>query len=1070
MIKPNTYYNWVCSKKHFLFLLVSLSLLNQDLFAQCFQELESSNVDDSNLFNTQIEFSVPWRHGEFEQEIISLRDERTKHFLCENGSVSAFFASNLIHYQAPDGSWLDIDNAVRVNSNDELNDYPYFNETGVYKNYFPSNPFLNPVMALYKDAIVKDRIKSIYFVDEYGNVVSSLVLDFSNIIIEVSANSIVYTNFFPDLALKYSLGNSGRKFNLEILSTDFLNCIPQGAVSLLIEEDIWVESQSNRSLIFSESEIGLSLLFNDEHILDYLKPIAYDNDHSNEFSKLESSYTWTQTFSNSGIFLSIFDCNWITSSDREFPLFLDPVVNYLPTLTTNWTGRQQTSAGKTSGYLRITGNTTSSWAKYNISTLPSNAIINSVIYWGNHYSGNGNYTAKQCRLRHMTSDPVPASAATIWNACNNGTIVSPNFIWAQGSSYQWRSITLNASGTSTLQNSISQGWYALGTQWVSGGTSFAYHYGVDGTTAQITYIQVDYTSCSTGIVNSAQTICSGTQPGTLTVSSSSGSIQWQFSSDGLNWTNISGATSTSLSSAQMGALTSNRYYRVINTGVCSSSPPSNSILITINAINAGNISANQTICSGTFPSTITSISSATGSGNITYQWQNSINGSTWTNIAGATGLTYTPPSLSSTNYYRRLATSTLNGNNCSAISSTITITVNSISAGSISADQTICSGTIPSTLTSQSTATGSGTITYQWQSSTNGSTWTDIAGATSVSYSAPALLSTTQYRRVARSTLSSLECIANSNSVTITVNSVSAGQILGEQLICAQILPNPLVSQIAASASGQISYQWQSSSNGLSWTNIPGATSLNYNPPPLNSTLQYRRAVNSVLNSINCIDYSNNVIIEINPLPFVYAGSDQFICLGDEVVLSGSGSNNYLWSNGVLDGEPFSPQASSNYIVYTTSDMTGCTGSDTVQIIVNLPSSSVVNASSIGPFFINGQIFSTSGTYYQNTLNQFGCDSLITINITIYTLDLEGFSSNNTIAIYPNPTVSGWFKLVIPDELKCQKLSMFNYIGELIQVMNVDDVIFDVSMLTAGVYFLRIDCSGYEYVLKIQKI
>jgi hypothetical protein len=225
-----------------------------------------------------------------------------------------------------------------------------------------------------------------------------------------------------------------------------------------------------------------------------------------------------------------------------------------------------------------------------------------------------------------------------------------------------------------------------------------------------------------------------------------------------------------------------------------------------------------------------------------------------------------------------------------------------------------------------------------------------------------------------------------------------------------------------------------------------------------------------VLNSINCIDYSNNVIIEINPLPFVYAGSDQFICLGDEVVLSGSGSNNYLWSNGVLDGEPFSPQASSNYIVYTTSDMTGCTGSDTVQIIVNLPSSSVVNASSIGPFFINGQIFSTSGTYYQNTLNQFGCDSLITINITIYTLDLEGFSSNNTIAIYPNPTVSGWFKLVIPDELKCQKLSMFNYIGELIQVMNVDDVIFDVSMLTAGVYFLRIDCSGYEYVLKIQKI
>jgi hypothetical protein len=61
-----------------------------------------------------------------------------------------------------------------------------------------------------------------------------------------------------------------------------------------------------------------------------------------------------------------------------------------------------------------------------------------------------------------------------------------------------------------------------------------------------------------------------------------------------------------------------------------------------------------TICNG-FTSTLNLTGATAGSG-ISYQWQSSPNNSTWTNIAGATGLSYTTPALSSTTYYRVVVT------------------------------------------------------------------------------------------------------------------------------------------------------------------------------------------------------------------------------------------------------------------------------------------------------------------------------------------------------------------------------------------------------------------------------
>lgn len=91
-----------------------------------------------------------------------------------------------------------------------------------------------------------------------------------------------------------------------------------------------------------------------------------------------------------------------------------------------------------------------------------------------------------------------------------------------------------------------------------------------------------------------------------------------------------------------------------------------------------------------------------------------------------------------------------------------------ITPGSISASQTICSGADPASLSS---VTGASAFTfYQWQSSTDNITWSDIGGANASTYDPPILLVTTYYRRKASTCTAP---VVYSNTVTITVNQVS---------------------------------------------------------------------------------------------------------------------------------------------------------------------------------------------------------------------------------------------------------------------------------------------------------
>ncbi|MDR0384978.1 MAG: hypothetical protein LBH60_02750, partial [Prevotellaceae bacterium] len=131
--------------------------------------------------------------------------------------------------------------------------------------------------------------------------------------------------------------------------------------------------------------------------------------------------------------------------------------------------------------------------------------------------------------------------------------------------------------------------------------------------------------------------------------------------------------------------------------------------------------------------------------------------------------------LSDTGYYRLAVANAVNidNYNCRAMSDIIRVRVaEALSSGTVSADQAICYGTKPASLTSTpATGGSSSSYTYEWQQSTDGSTWVPISagdGSTTTTFSPVALTQTTRYRL--KTVAGDNVCdTAYSNAVTVTV-------------------------------------------------------------------------------------------------------------------------------------------------------------------------------------------------------------------------------------------------------------------------------------------------------------
>ena len=79
---------------------------------------------------------------------------------------------------------------------------------------------------------------------------------------------------------------------------------------------------------------------------------------------------------------------------------------------------------------------------------------------------------------------------------------------------------------------------------------------------------------------------------------------------------------------------------------------------------------------------------------------------------------------------------------------------------------------------------------------------------------------------------------------------------------------------------------------------------------------------------------SDEISVVVNPLPIVSAGPNQSLCIGNTIVLVGSGASSYEWNNGVTDLIPFQPGVGSQNYTLIGTDGNGCQNTDQVNVTV----------------------------------------------------------------------------------------------------------------------------------------
>ncbi|MBK7710166.1 MAG: DUF4082 domain-containing protein [Bacteroidales bacterium] len=276
---------------------------------------------------------------------------------------------------------------------------------------------------------------------------------------------------------------------------------------------------------------------------------------------------------------------------------------------------------------------------------------------------------------------------------------------------------------------------------------------------------------------------------------------------------------------------------------------SGSVLITVfSQVTLAQLHDNITISNNTS----TNINAAISGGTSPYTINYTLNGTPQTAVANYISGTNISTGVLTAGVYNYVLTSVTDANGCPAASLgtgiTVTVDVNSVlTAGSVGTAQSICYNTVPAQLTQLTAPSGGdGTYTFQWQSSANNSSWTNISGATSATYAPPALTATSYFRRTVSS---GSYTPVNSASVQITVYpQITLAQLHDNASITSNTSTNINVAISGGTAPYTISY----TRNGTAQTTVTNYTSGTNISTGVLSTGTYNYLLTSVTDANGC--------------------------------------------------------------------------------------------------------------------------------------------------------------------------------------------------------------------------
>ncbi|MCU0428805.1 MAG: T9SS type A sorting domain-containing protein, partial [Cytophagaceae bacterium] len=339
------------------------------------------------------------------------------------------------------------------------------------------------------------------------------------------------------------------------------------------------------------------------------------------------------------------------------------------------------------------------------------------------------------------------------------------------------------------------------------------------------------------------------------------SYQWEKSTNGgTSWTSISGATGQDYSFYSLTSAT--LFRRIVSSGNAIPNT-SASVLITIYPpISNNNINGNQTlICGNTYfdPNPLIGNLPSGGNNTFSYYWEYSYNQSTWITIANSNSMSYDPPVISNNNsyqniYYRRVVKSGSYTSFSNSIlvqfqfpdpiqNNSILFQTNDPKVQQGGNHYVSCTSSADPNIIIGSTPTGAGAaiFSYQWMYSIDGGiTLLNYAGATSKDFDPPII---SQYTLIYRKVMTN-NCNIPSVSLPVAVyTQLTQNTICCNNNISCSFDP-PILTGNSFNSSPTL-FQWQSSIDGMNWNPISGATSANYDPSKISTSMHFRRMATS---------------------------------------------------------------------------------------------------------------------------------------------------------------------------------------------------------------------------------
>ena len=488
---------------------------------------------------------------------------------------------------------------------------------------------------------------------------------------------------------------------------------------------------------------------------------------------------------------------------------------------TNATGKTyKLGTGDVNQYLRVLVGTTSTY--YNVSQGVSSA-----------YGTIGKATA---------SISATVSGSKVIESPITANVTGLPSVGTNTVSYQWQYSNDNKTWTNSTQgdaktktitpNHTWAGVYARCVISVSGNA----YYNINGYTLNVGQIGKGTKTVSVSLTGNA--VIGGSLKANVSGLPSNGTntiaYQWQYSSDNKTWSNSTAGDAKTATHALnykeaynvywrcTVSVSGNQYYNVNGATSASKLCAKGTASITASVSGSAVIGGKLTCSVGGLPSI--------GTNSVSYKWQYSADGSTWTDSSNSGAKTNTvslPPDGTLGKRYRCVVTAT-NAvyNNMSATSAATA----AVGKGTATASVTVSGSKVyGATLTANpSQPTGTTGTSYQWQrnTGTNGA-WTNISNATGKTYklgtadvghSVRVLVNTANtYYNVSQCASAAAAIGKASTTVSATVSGTKA---VGSKLTVS-------VGGLPSVGTNTVAYKWQYSSDNKTWTdsNSTGAKS-----------------------------------------------------------------------------------------------------------------------------------------------------------------------------------------------------------------------------------------------------